>query len=457
MSTSAVHANRASDQQYIQQTLAERPLFFIFPPVMEAGFLNKRVEASLYYIRSGQWLLLLMFVLIIAVAWFRFQELLAADHFLLLKFVEFPVGATILFIIYGNRIPRVHAPERAFEVTLAWLVISCPCALSLAIPAAYAAASSTLARLGVLPVRAGGLERLAAVDTVVFDKTGTLGDGAPQLDATRTFGTLDADAAQRIAAALERESTHPLAKAFAGVDGAARVQAVTVHAGAGIEGVVDGMRWRLGHAAFAFGGTDDGALWLADGQRAAARFGIREHLREDAAAALAALSGLGIDAQLLSGDGEAAVRRVADTLGIEKAFARQLPEQKLARLRELQAGGHVVAMVGDGVNDAPVLAGADVSFAIGDGAALATRSADLVLASPALLRIPEAIALARRSRTVVRQNLGWALGYNLLALPVAALGLVTPWLAALGMALSSLAVTLNALRLARTARIGGPR
>ena len=174
-------------------------------------------------------------------------------------------------------------------------------------------------------------------------------------------------------------------------------------------------------------------------------------------AALAALSGLGIDAQLLSGDGEAAVRRVADTLGIEKAFARQLPEQKLARLRELQAGGHVVAMVGDGVNDAPVLAGADVSFAIGDGAALATRSADLVLASPALLRIPEAIALARRSRTVVRQNLGWALGYNLLALPVAALGLVTPWLAALGMALSSLAVTLNALRLARTARIGGPR
>ena len=361
-------------------------------------------------------------------------------------------GALVLYAAW-----RVHAPERAFEVTLAWLVISCPCALSLAIPAAYAAASSTLARLGVLPVRAGGLERLAAVDTVVFDKTGTLGDGAPQLDATRTFGTLDADAAQRIAAALERESTHPLAKAFAGVDGAARAQAVTVHAGAGIEGVVDGMRWRLGHAAFAFGGTDDGALWLADGQRAAARFGIREHLREDAAAALAALSGLGIDAQLLSGDGEAAVRRVADTLGIEKAFARQLPEQKLARLRELQAGGHVVAMVGDGVNDAPVLAGADVSFAIGDGAALATRSADLVLASPALLRIPEAIALARRSRTVVRQNLGWALGYNLLALSVAARGLVTPWLAALGMALSSLAVTLNALRLARTARIGGPR
>ena len=130
MSTSAVHANRASDQQYIQQTLAERPLFFIFPPVMEAGFLNKRVEASLYYIRSGQWLLLLMFVLIIAVAWFRFQELLAADHFLLLKFVEFPVGATILFIIYGNRIPRVHAhfhqvmfPAATFQIVLINLLI----------------------------------------------------------------------------------------------------------------------------------------------------------------------------------------------------------------------------------------------------------------------------------------------------------------------------------------------
>lgn len=130
MSTSAVHANRASDQQYIKQTLAERPLFFIFPPVMEAGFLNKRVEASLYYIRSGQWLLLLMFALIIAVAWFRFQELLAADHFLLLKFVEFPVGATILFIIYGNRIPRVHAhfhqvmfPAATFQIVLINLLI----------------------------------------------------------------------------------------------------------------------------------------------------------------------------------------------------------------------------------------------------------------------------------------------------------------------------------------------
>jgi Cu2+-exporting ATPase len=159
----------------------------------------------------------------------------------------------------------------------------------------------------------------------------------------------------------------------------------------------------------------------------------------------------GLDLHLLSGDGETAVRRFAGALGIGSARARQAPEQKLAAVRALQHDGHVLAMVGDGINDAPVLAAADVSIAIGDGAALAMRSADLVLATPSLSRIPQAIALARRTRSVIRQNLGWALGYNLVALPFAALGLVTPWLAALAMALSSLTVTLNALRLARSA------
>ena len=356
-------------------------------------------------------------------------------------------GAVVLYLAW-----RMHAPERAFEVALAWLVISCPCALSMAIPAALAAASSALAKLGVLPVRGDALERLAGIDVMVFDKTGTLGDGVPTLGDVALFADVSREEALCIAAALERDSTHPLARAFAGIADAPPAQEVATHAGAGIEGRVDGRHWRLGHAPFACRGEDDGALWLGDGTHACARFVIHERQREDASAALSDLRAQGIDLQLLSGDGSDAVRRFADALGLPQHRARQTPEQKLAAVRELQAQGRTVAMVGDGINDAPVLAAADVSFAIGDGAALATRNADLVLASPALLRIPQAVALARRTRTVIRQNLAWALGYNLLALPLAALGLVTPWLAALGMALSSLTVTLNALRLARTGR-----
>ncbi|HTL14261.1 MAG TPA: HAD-IC family P-type ATPase, partial [Thermomonas sp.] len=171
--------------------------------------------------------------------------------------------------------------------------------------------------------------------------------------------------------------------------------------------------------------------------------------RPDAARAVERLRGQGLALHLASGDAAAPVARFATALGIEDAHARQSPEDKLARVRALQDEGRIVAMVGDGLNDAPVLAGADVSLAIGDGAALAQRAADLVLAGSALGNVPAAIDIARRTRRIVRQNLAWAVGYNLLALPLAAAGVVTPWLAALGMALSSLAVTANALRLTR--------
>ena len=160
---------------------------------------------------------------------------------------------------------------------------------------------------------------------------------------------------------------------------------------------------------------------------------------------------------LASGDGTEAVQRLADTLGITQAHARQTPEDKLALVRGLQAQGRIVAMVGDGLNDAPVLAGADVSLAMGEGAPLAQRAADLVLTGATLMRIPAAILLARRTRAIIVQNLGWAMAYNVVALPIAAMGWVTPWLAALGMALSSLIVTVNALRLTRTPRSLAPR
>src|SRR5690606_15271340 len=204
----------------------------------------------------------------------------------------------------------------------------------------------------------------------------------------------------------------------------------------------------------ASGAEDDGSLWLGDGERAVARFEVRESARDDASDALTALRAQGLRLHLSSGDSPAAVARFGTALGIDDVHARQTPEQKLAFVRTLQADGRRVAMVGDGLNDAPVLAGADVSLAVADGAALAQRAADLVLTGHSLSRIPQAVGVARRTRRVIRQNLAWAAGYNVLALPLAAAGLVTPWIAALGMALSSLVVTANALRLARVPATG---
>ena len=345
---------------------------------------------------------------------------------------------------------RQHDPSRALEVTLALLVVSCPCALSLAIPTALTAAYGTLAKLGVLGLSADALPTLARVDRIVFDKTGTLSTGEPHLGAVDAFADFDHDYVLHIAAALERDSRHPFARVFASQP--TSLLATDVHAtpGLGLEGRIDGATWRIGRADFATGRGDDGGVWLGDGARAFARFEVHETCRPDAAAAVALLRAQGLGVELCSGDASDAVQRLATLLGIDDIRARQLPEQKLARVRELQAQGHVVAMVGDGLNDAPVLAGADVSLAMADGAALAQRAADLVITSPSLLRIPQAIALARRTQRIVRQNLAWALAYNLVALPLAATGRVTPWLAALGMALSSLLITLNALRLTRT-------
>lgn len=406
-------------------------------------------------------------------------------------------------------------PERAFEVTLAVLIVSCPCALSLAIPAALAAAHARLSSMGVLVLRPDALETLAKVDTVVLDKTGTLTQGRMRLlemsvaTSIRTLEpeplivdtevpTCDASvpaedrraashaAALRIAAALERGSQHPIAAAFAR-DDAPQAEDVAVIPGKGIEGVVDGQRWRLGHGAFV-GIEDDsddaihlaivgtrptghvrveacGLRYRADaveretpakptnaGLNApcpVARFRVGDTPRTDAADAVARLRGLRLQLEILSGDAAAPVATTAHALSIQRFRARQTPEDKLTRVRELQAQGHVVAMLGDGVNDAPVLAGADVSIALAGGAPLAHRAADVVLMGESLARLPASFQLARDARRLVRQNLAWALGYNIIALPVAALGLVTPWMAAIGMAASSLIVTLNALRLAR--------
>ncbi|HEY4556163.1 MAG TPA: heavy metal translocating P-type ATPase, partial [Lysobacter sp.] len=342
---------------------------------------------------------------------------------------------------------RWYDPARAFEVTLALLVISCPCALSLSVPTALAAAHGALARLGVLAVRADALDRLAATTDVVFDKTGTLSEGRLGLRACRTLGGFDDARALAIAAALERDSTHPIAAAFAPYDRGDAADDVRAIAGEGVEGRVDGTLWRLGRADFAAQVADEGGVWLGDGQRAFAHFSLDERTRPDAATAVDGLQARGLAVHIASGDAHGAVDRFAHALGVAHAHARLAPEDKLALVGTLQRDGRAVAMVGDGLNDAPVLAGANVSLSIGGGAALAQRAADFVLTGRSLNRVPQAIDLARRTRRIIRQNLGWATAYNVVAIPLAAAGLVTPWVAALGMAVSSLIVTGNALRL----------
>lgn len=344
-------------------------------------------------------------------------------------------------------------PARAFEVTLALLIISCPCALSLAIPAALAAAHARLAALGVLVLRGDALDLLARADTLVLDKTGTLTCGRFALSAVEpTPGAgLDAAAALTIAATLERHSTHPIASAFA-EHPVVPVTDIRIEPGAGVEGWIEGRRYRIGNAAFAAGNAQVQAqegVWLGDGEQLLTRFELGDRLRPDAVSACARLRALGLELAVVSGDAPAPVADIAGRLDIEQWRARQRPEQKLAYVRARQADGAIVAMLGDGINDAPVLAGADVSLALASGAPSAHRAADVIVLGSSLQRVPQTVALARRSRRVIRQNLGWALAYNLIALPIAALGLVTPWLAAIGMALSSLLVTGNALRLVR--------
>ncbi len=356
------------------------------------------------------------------------------------------VSAAATFAVWW----QIH-PERAFEVMLAVLVVSCPCALSLAIPAALATAGNTLTKLGALPLRGDALSDLAEVDTVLLDKTGTLTTGSPQIARVELLGDLDAEAVNRIAAALERDAGHPLARAFAGV-AAPRAEAIEVTAGAGVAGDVEGRSWRIGHAGFAAGlDRDLPGVWLGDGARAFARFELVDAPRSDAREAIAALKAQGLDVEVLSGDAPEAVEATARALGIARWTARSTPESKLARLRELQAQGHRVLMLGDGINDAPVLGGADVSIALACGAPMAHRAADIVLSGERLMRLPQVVQLARRTRRMIRENLAWALVYNAIALPFAAAGWVTPWIAALGMAGSSLLVTLNALRLGRRA------
>ncbi len=354
-----------------------------------------------------------------------------------------------------------HAPDEAGWIVLSMLVVTCPCALSLATPAALTAATGSLTRLGVLTTRGHALETLARASHMVLDKTGTLTEGRLRLTETVPLGEGSTGDVLRLAAALERASEHPLGRAIVQAAPAdlPPVTEAVAEPGQGIEGVVEGRRLRIGQPGWvaALSGAEPPPpgsaaateILLGDDQGLLAVFRLQDTLRPGAREAVAELRRLGVTPLLFSGDSEAAVAAVAQELGIETWRARLRPEEKLAGLRELQAEGAVVAMVGDGVNDAPVLAGANVSLAMGSGTQLAQASADMILLSEKLAHLPAAVGMARDCLRIIRQNLGWAIGYNAVALPLAAMGYVAPWMAAIGMSASSLVVVLNALRLNR--------
>ncbi len=346
-------------------------------------------------------------------------------------------------------------PTRAFAATLAVLVVACPCAFSLATLVAVASANAALARRGILVTHQDAIESLSKVSRVVFDKTGTLTSGELAVIRCETLGAATEQECRRIAAALEAASEHPIARAFgAGSGTPSPASDVKVCVGAGIEGSIGDRRYRIGTPAFIghLQDEDDGAIVLADERTAMARFTVGDTVRAESAAVIRALQQRGFGTEILSGDAPAAVRRLAQQCGIDEFSARQSPDDKLQRVKDLSARGEFVAMVGDGINDAPVLGGAGVSIALSRGSALALASADLILVGDSLRSLPLAFDVARRAKTIIRQNLAWAAGYNLTAMPLAALGWVPPWMAAIGMSLSSILVVLNSLRLMRGER-----
>ena len=385
-----------------------------------------------------------------------------------------------------------HDPARMVPVLVSVLVVTCPCALSLATPAAMTAALGALARAGLVATRANAVERLALATHCLADKTGTLTEGRFRLRSVSALAGVPGSRCLALAAALERYAAHPVASAIVaavadspgereaavapsrGPAGGAQttpgpeaaradpvVEDVSADTG-GVTGRIGGVRYAVGSADYVaracglvpgvFGIDPGGAthVFLARESTLLARFTLADTLRTGAHALVEGLRARGVETTIASGDSAGAVERAARALGVAHHLAGLSPEDKLREAARLAARGERVLMLGDGVNDTPALAGAHVSVAMGRGAAAAAARADAVLIGDDPGRLLAGLDVARRARRIVKQNLAWALGYNLVALPLAAAGAVPPWAAAIGMSLSSLAVAGNALRLGRT-------
>ncbi len=386
--------------------------------------------------------------------------------------------SVVLGVAFFNWIAwQFIAPERAIWTTLAVLVATCPCALSLATPTAIAAATHALARAGLVITSGRVLEGLVSADRFIFDKTGTLTRGEPTLVRIVPVRGHAESEMLALTRALEQDSEHPYARALcAGQEGVppsegawpGDLEDVISIPGFGVEGTIAGTRYRIGRPDWAAALSEDllsggeavdpsrgsdaaSRVWvlLADEKGPLAWFGLEDPVREDAVVALDALRARGYRLEMSSGDPSPSALRIADRLGFDVAEGGVTPEGKVERVRRLHVEGERVVVVGDGVNDGPLMRAGDVSIAMGSGCDLSRLGADAVLLRDELTLIPRAVVWASRVKRILAQNFGWAIGYNLLVLPMAVSGELSPWLAALGMSTSSLVVVLNSLRLNR--------
>lgn len=403
----------------------------------------------------------------------------AKDSFLaeMLRMMEAAESGRSVYRRIADRAARLYAPvvhltafltfigwmlaegdvHRALTIAIAVLIITCPCALGLAVPMVQIVAARRLFEQGIMVKDGTALERLAEIDSVVFDKTGTLTMGEPKL--VKQTGNSETLA---LAAAIAAHSRHPYSRALTAAGkqpaGSLNIAYISEHAGAGLEAEIGGSTYRLGRPEWAMPGakdavTDTARVVLARDGRLLASFEFDDELRPDTRETITALKKRDFAVEVLSGDRAAPVQALAAQLGLPHV-AHVSPGQKTAHVAAIAAAGHKALMVGDGLNDAPALVAAHVSMAPASAADINRNAADLVFLRDSLLAVPQAIAVACRARTLVRQNLALAAGYNLIAVPLAVLGGVTPLVAAVAMSGSSLIVVGNALRLGRIRQIG---
>lgn len=378
----------------------------------------------------------------------------------------------ILLLASGVAIYWYQAdPQHWIAITVATLVVTCPCALSLATPAAITAASGQLARIGLLPTSATAIETLGKATDFVFDKTGTLTQGNIRLVKSVTLKDNDINHCLQIAAAMEAGSEHPIAKSLiqaaneSGQQTNIKIHRFETLAGQGVSGHIENSQWYLGNIQYINKHCREKIsteflnknqiseltlVALANNENIFTIFAFDDEVRPEAKPLIEKLSLQNKTITLMTGDHQANARRIAKKIGIKNIYADLKPADKLARVRAMQNKGAIVAMTGDGINDAPVLAGANISIAMGSGTQLAAANADMVLLSNHVEHLYSGYQISKQTLKVIRQNLGWAFGYNLLAVPAAATGYVEPWMAAIGMSASSLLVVLNAVRLTKS-------
>ena len=355
------------------------------------------------------------------------------------------VGGGLFWLINANT-------ATAFSVALATLIVSCPCALSLATPATLSALASGLAKRGLLLLNSDSAERIPQLSHAIFDKTGTLTQGNFRVVEVQTLGPLERDRVTVIAASLEQYAQHPIASAIAELAEPVGVHQYSQTPGQGVSGVIDGKQYRLGSADFCHVNAQNESrvtVFLCDDQQLVAKFVLDDAVREDAAELIQSLKSAGLKTMVLSGDREVVVAELAKSLKLDQFQGGLSPADKQAVVAKLQQQGHKILFVGDGANDAPVLAQADMGIAMGAGTAMAQSGADGILVSNRLSTIRALMEMADKASHILKQNLGWAFAYNMSLIPLAMANFIHPWMAALGMSLSSILVVLNALR-ART-------